>query len=432
MDTTNAPKDTTNAPKERIFSRYQVFIIAILALLQFTVILDFMVLNPLSEILMRKWDISAAQFGFVVSGYAFSAGISGVLAAGFADKFDRKKMLLVFYTGFITGTYLCALAPNYHMLLIARIVTGLFGGVISAIGMAIVADLFRTETRGRVMGFIQMAFALSQIVGIPVGWEMAIRFEWHAPFWMIAGMGTVMGILIAVYMKPITAHLNKRTEKNAFTHLWHTLQNRRYRLAFGTMVLMATGGYMLMPFGNAFSIHNMGIHPEDIGILFIAVGIANLISSPFIGKFTDKLGRGNVFYAGSVITMIMVVILTNRGITPLWLAIVINSIMMVGVFGRMIPVQAIMTSMPSLQDRGAFMSINASIQQLAGGLAAVLAGQIIHKTGTGYLEHYDTLGYVIVGASVITIFMIFLLTRQIASEKPEAVAPQPGNTVPAH
>lgn len=423
--------DTTTAPKERIFSRYQVFVIAILALLQFTVILDFMVLNPLSEILMRKWDISASQFGFVVSGYAFSAGISGVLAAGFADKFDRKKMLMVFYTGFIIGTYLCALAPNYHMLLIARIVTGLFGGVISAIGMAIVADLFRPETRGRVMGFIQMAFALSQIVGIPLGWELAIRFEWHAPFWMIGVMGTIMGVLIAMYMKPITGHLSKKTEKNAFRHLWDTLQNRRYTLAFGTMVLMATGGYMLMPFGNAFSIHNMGIHPDDIKILFVAVGIVNLVSAPFIGRFTDKLGRVNVFYAASMLTLVMVVIFTHRGITPLWLAIIINGFMMVGVFGRMIPVQAIMTSMPAMQDRGAFMSINASIQQLAGGLAAVLAGQIIHKTPSGYLEHYDTLGFVIVGALVITTIMIYLLNRQISAEKTGAT-PQPENVMAAH
>ncbi|MGN7721243.1 MFS transporter [Chitinophaga sp. 22620] len=424
--------DTINAPKERIFTRYQVFVIAILALLQFTVILDFMVLNPLSEILMRKWDISAAQFGLVVSGYAFSAGISGVLAAGFADKFDRKKMLLLFYTGFILGTYLCALAPNYQMLLAARIVTGLFGGVISAIGMAIVADLFMPETRGRVMGFIQMAFALSQIVGIPVGWELAIRFEWHAPFWMIGVLGTLMGILIAVYMRPITEHLTKRTEKNAFKHLWDTLRNRRYFLAFGTMVLMATGGYMLMPFGNAFSIHNMGIHPEQITFLFMAVGLANLVSAPFIGRFTDKLGRVNVFYAASLLTLVMVVILTHRGITPLWLAIIINSIMMIGVFGRMIPVNAIMTSMPSMQDRGAFMSINASIQQLAGGLASVLAGQIIHKTGTGYLEHYDTLGFVIVGALIITTIMITLLNRQISAEKTSAAVTPPENVAAAH
>lgn len=154
---------------ERGFSRYQTRLVALLALAQFTVILDFIIMSPLGAILMPALNITAAQFGVAVSAYAFSAGISGILAAGFADRFDRKRLLLFFYAGFTVGTTLCALAPNYHLLLLGRIVTGLFGGVIGSIVLAIVTDLFALHLRGRVMGFVQTAFAASQVLGIPVG-----------------------------------------------------------------------------------------------------------------------------------------------------------------------------------------------------------------------------------------------------------------------
>src|SRR5215467_3383012 len=150
---------------ERGFSRYQSGLVALLALVQFTIILDFIIMSPLGAILMPALNISAAQFGVAVSAYAFSAGISGVLAAGFADRFDRKRLLLFFYAGFTLGTMLCAIAPNYHVLLIGRIVTGLFGGVIGSVVLAIITDLFALQLRGRAMGFLQTAFAASQVLG---------------------------------------------------------------------------------------------------------------------------------------------------------------------------------------------------------------------------------------------------------------------------
>src|ERR1700755_2260155 len=143
---------------QKVFTGYETFVIAIISILQFTVILDFMVMAPLGAQLIRILKISPSQFGWVVSAYAFSAGISGILAAGFADKFDRKKMLLFFYSGFIVGTVLCGVAPDYHFLLIARMVTGIFGGVLFSVNMAIITDLFPLEKRGRVMGFVQMSF----------------------------------------------------------------------------------------------------------------------------------------------------------------------------------------------------------------------------------------------------------------------------------
>src|SRR5688572_8301930 len=209
--------------KEKIFTRYEVFVIAILAFLQFTVVLDFMVLSPLGAILMPELAIKPAQFGMVVSAYAFSAGASGFLAAGFADRFDRKRLLLFFYAGFILGTILCALADNYHDLLIARIITGVFGGVLSSISFAIITDIFKMEVRGRVMGFVQMSFASSQVLGIPIGLYLANEFGWHSPFTMIVVVCIAVGVLIVIYMKPIDAHLKIPATRNPFQHFTKTI-----------------------------------------------------------------------------------------------------------------------------------------------------------------------------------------------------------------
>ena len=213
-----------------------------------------MVLSPLGAILIPSLKITTSQFGLVVSAYAFSAGASGLLAAGFADQFDRKKFLLFFYIGFLIGTLFCAIAPTYELLLAARIVTGIFGGVIGSVSFAIITDLFKLEVRGRVMGFVQIAFAASQVLGLPIGLLLANRFEWHAPFWMIVIFGVVLGIVILIYMKPVTQHLAAdKKNQNAYMHLYSNLSNKFYIRAYLSTILLATGGFMLMPFGSAFS-----------------------------------------------------------------------------------------------------------------------------------------------------------------------------------
>src|SRR6187551_1098054 len=203
-------------PEKVKFTQYQVLVIILLALTQFTVILDFMVMSPLGDMLMKSMGLTTGQFGFAVSAYAFSAGISGLLTAGFADRFDRKKLLLFFYAGFIAGTAWCGLATSFESLLLARIVTGLFGGVIGSIVLAIATDLFAPQMRGRVMGFIQTAFAASQILGIPIGIWLSNRWDWQVPFLALAALGLTAGLLIAVYMKPVADHLKAPQQHSAF------------------------------------------------------------------------------------------------------------------------------------------------------------------------------------------------------------------------
>ncbi|SEI97550.1 Predicted arabinose efflux permease, MFS family [Dyadobacter sp. SG02] len=404
------------------FTGYEKFIIALLATLQFTVVLDFMVLSPLGYILLDKLSITTSQFGLVVSAYAFSAGGSGLLTAGFADKFDRKKLLLFFYVGFLVGTLFCGIAPTYHLLLAARVFTGIFGGVIGSISFAIITDLFEIDVRGRVMGFVQMAFASSQVLGIPIGLYLANKFNWHAPFLMIVGLGLIVGVLIVTQMKPIDAHLKNPRKGNAFQHLAKTLARPDYLQGFAATALLATGGFMLMPFGTAFGVHNLGIAEASLPTLYMVTGISMLVFSPMIGKLSDKTGKYKVFLMGSTVTCIMTLIYCNLSVTPLWIIIGLNVLLFVGITGRMISASALMTAVPDPADRGAYMGINSSIQQIAGGLASLLAGFIVSETSTGFIENYPLLGDVVVFAVIVTALLMYRIHKYVAV-KLAAVAP---------
>jgi predicted MFS family arabinose efflux permease len=360
----------TNPQKEKVFTPYQILMIVVLTFIQFTVILDFMVLSPLGAILMPELKINPAQFGLVVSAYAFSAGISGLLAAGFADKFDRKKLLLFFYTGFLIGTAFCASASTYEELLVARIVTGIFGGVLASIAFAIITDVFKMEVRGRVMGFIQTAFAASQILGLPIGLYLANHLGWHSTFWMIVILGIIAGIIMLIKIQPINEHLKIKSDRNPFHHLYITLTNTFYLRAFLGTTLLATGGFMLMPFGSDYSINNLGLTRDQLPYLYGITGVFSILFAPLSGKMSDKYGQFQVFVVGTVISIAMVGIYCNIGITPLWICIALNVVLFAGITARMISSSSLITAIPQPQDRGAFMSINSSVQQISGGVAA--------------------------------------------------------------
>ncbi len=404
---------SNSVTKEKLFTGYEIFVIAILSILQFTVILDFMVLSPLGAMLLPQLHITTGQFGLVVSAYAFSAGASGILAAGFADKFDRKKILIFFYVGFLIGTVLCAIAPDYTFLLIARIVTGIFGGVIGSVSFAIITDLFRFEVRGRVMAFAQMGFALSQILGLPIGLMLANEFGWHSPFWMIAIFGLILGGVIVVYMKPVTGHLKLKSDRNPFEHLIKTFSVPDYVKAYLSTTLLATGGFMLMPFGSAFSTNNLGLTLKQLPMVYLIVGLCTVPAAPLIGKLSDSMGKFKVFVWGTLLSCLMVAIYTPMGITPVWVVIVISGVMFVGITSRMITSSALMSAVPEPQDRGAFMSINASVQQISGGIASAIAGMIVFQAPDGILHRYDILGYVVIGTMIITIGMMFWIDKHI-------------------
>lgn len=405
------------------FTGYQKFAIFALAITMFTVVLDFMVMSPLGDILMKSLNIKPAHFGLAVSAYAFSAGISGLLTAGFADRYDRKKLLLFFYTGFIVGTLLCGVANTYPLLVGARIITGLFGGVIGSISMAIVADLFDLQHRGRVMGFMQMGFGASQVLGIPIGLYLANIWGWHAPFLWVGIMAIIVAILIAIKLKPLTKHLAVQQDKSALKHLMHTLSKKDYRIGFSATALLSIGGFMMMPFGSAFAINNLHITQRQLPLLFMVAGLSTLIIMPLVGKLSDRVDKFKIFVAASIWMAVVVIIYTNLVVTPLWLVMVFNVLMMCGIMSRMVPSSALITAVPVLQDRGAFMSINSSLQQIAGGVAAAFAGLIVvQKDKFSPLEHYNTLGYIIVGISAVSAFLLYRVSNLVKTRAKQTKA----------
>ncbi len=368
----------------------------------------------MGDMLMKSLALKPAQFGYAVSAYALSAGVSGLLTAGFADSFDRKKLLLFFYIGFIVGTFLCSISDSYVMLLAARIVTGLFGGVIGSVAMAIITDLFDIHHRGRVMGYVQMGLGGSQVLGIPISLALANAWGWRVPFLMVAVMAVVIALLIFFKLRPVTQHLEKQTDRKAISHLLHTFTNKHYRIGFITTAFLSIGGYMMMPFGTAFAVNNLGISQNQLPWLFGISGIATLTMLPLIGRLSDRIDKYKLFAVAAVWMMIVVLFYTKLSISPLWVAIAFNVLMMIGILGRMVPAGALTTGLPEMADRGAFMSINSSLQQIAGGVAAACAGMIVvQKDKFSPLENYDLLGYVMVVITIISMVLMYLVSEAV-------------------
>jgi predicted MFS family arabinose efflux permease len=394
------------------FSSYQILVITILALTQFTVVLDFMVMSPLGDKLMKAMQLTTQQFGIAMFSYAFSAGISGFLTAGFADSFDRKKLLLFFYIGFIVGTLFCGLANTYSLLIAARVFTGLFGGVIGSISMAIVSDLFTLEQRGRVMGFMQMGFGASQVLGIPISLYIANRWGWQSPFFMIVVLAFIIWVVLTVKLKPITKHLEVKNKDNALKHLIHTISQKNYRIGFLATALMSLGGFMIMPWGSVYAINNLHVTEAQLPLLFMISGVATLVIMPIIGKLSDKINKFKLFTIASAWMIMVVLIYANLVPVPFWIVVVLNVLMMMGVMARMIPSVALVSALPELRDRGAFMSINSSLQQLAGGIAAAIGGMIVvQKDNFSPIEHYDTLALVVAIFVGICVYILSLVSK---------------------
>lgn len=408
------------------FTRYETWVILLLTLTQFTVILDFMIMSPLGDMIMKTLKLSTQQFGWCVSGYAFSAGISGLLTAGFADKYDRKKLLLFFYCGFILGTFFCAWSHTYEQLLVARIVTGLFGGVIGSVSMAIVTDLFTLQQRGRVMGFVQMGFGASQVLGLPIGLYIANHFGWDAPFLLAAIIAVIVFAMIIVQMKAVAEHLKIVKEHSPIKHLWRTFTSKSYRWGFMATALMSIGGFMMMPFASAFAINNLKVTTDQLPIMYTVSGVTSLLVMPVIGKFADKMDKLKLFSIATIWTLVVTVIYTNLSVTPLWFILILNVLMMMGVLSRMIPSTALVSGLPEMTDRGAFMSINSSLQQIAGGVAAAIGGLVIvQHSKTSPLQHYNWVGYITVVVGVLSILLLRIVHKKVMKKNQDGKEDKP-------
>jgi len=401
------------------FTGYQKIVLAVLALLQFTVILDFMVISPIGYILTKDLHITTKEFGLVVSSYIFSAATFGIISAGFIDKYDRKKVLLFFFSGFIIGTLFCALANSYHTLLAARIITGIFGGVTASTTMTIVSDLFAPNQRGRAMSTVQMAFAASQILGIPLGLFIANHLDWHYTFFMIVLLSIIILFVIILKLKPVTEHLKTRTDKNPLLHLWHTLKNKHHRIGFSATVILGMG-MMMQPFISIFLVNNIHLTNDDVPVIFMVTGASAFFIMPLVGKLSDKYDKFKIFLIGSIATIIIVPFYTHLPVVPLWAVLILNVTMFAVIMSRMGPYQALNSMIAQPANRGAYMSISSSLQQMAGGLGIVIASGIVFQaTPESSLENFPALGYVVVGFAVFAIYLVSRVNKIVKANAAE-------------
>ncbi|WP_276345543.1 MFS transporter [Daejeonella sp. JGW-45] len=386
----------------------------LLAALNFTHILDFMIMMPLGNYLMPYFDISPQQFSMLVASYTFSAGIAGFLAAFFVDNFDRKKVLLFGYIGFLIGTLCCALSPTFEFLLISRIVAGLFGGLIGAQVLSIVADLIPYERRGIAMGIIMAAFSVASVFGVPFGLYIANLFNWHGPFFFVAGLGAVLVPFLMRFLPKMDGHLTTETARiNPFVLIREVARDKDQLLALGFTASLMLGHFMIIPFLNPFMEFNMGFSKFQTPMLYMAGGIATLITSPLIGRLADKVGKHKVYFIMAVTSIFPIALITNLPPMPFYLVLCVSGFWFVVSSGRTIPAQAMVSNVVSPERRGSFMSFNSSVQQIFVGLASVLAGLIVVKNPDNSIQNYEVTGYISILITLLTLIFVFRLDTRL-------------------
>lgn len=401
-------------PKEKI-------ILLLLTLLNFTHIMDFMIMMPLGNYLMPYFDISSQQFSMLVAAYTFSAGISGFAAAFFVDGYDRKKVLMFAYAGFLIGTLCCAISPAYEVLLVSRIVAGLFGGLIGAQVLSIVADIVPYERRAAAMGMIMAAFSAASIFGVPFGLYIANLFNWHAPFFFVVILGVLLVPFLIKFLPKMNSHLlEKNYQKISSAQLLGDVfrnSSQLYALALTAFLMM--GHFMIIPFINPFMEFNMGFTKTQTPIIYMVGGVLTLVTSPLIGRLADKMGKYKLFVILVLAGVPLIALITNLPAIPFYFVLCITGLWFVISTGRFIPAQAMVSNVVPPERRGSFMSFNSSVQQLFVGLASVLAGFIVVKMPDNKIEHYEITGYLSIAIILFSIFIATMLNKRLKEKNIE-------------
>ncbi|MDZ4796505.1 MAG: MFS transporter [Bacteroidota bacterium] len=389
-------------------SKQERIILSLLAALNFTHILDFMIMMPLGNYL----NVSAMQFSILVASYSISAFFSGLAISMFIDRFDRKKSLLFAYMGFVLGTIACGFAPTYGLLLAARIMAGLFGGIIGAQVLSIVADMFSYERRGRAMGAVMGGFAAATILGVPLSLYLTNIFkqDWHVPFLLIGSLGIVLIPLIIRFIPSMTSHIQKETTQQSPFEVLQTnckLPAQRSALIFSGLLMM--GHFLIIPFINPYLEYNKGISKDLTPIIYLVGGIASLLAAIYLGRLADKKGKLLVFSLSVFFSLFMVIIITQMPNVPFSIILLFFAIWFIVATGRIVTAQAMISEVVKPELRGSFMSINGSAQQLGSGLAALFAGAIVFTEKSGKIHNYNWVGYL----SIFVLLLSLLFGRKI-------------------
>ncbi len=378
----------------------------VLAAIQFTNIVDFMIMMPLGPQLMRLFEISPQQFSFLVSAYTFSAGIVGFLAAFFIDRFDRRKALLVVYTGFVLGTLACALAPGYWALISARIVTGAFGGMLGALVMSVIGDAIPMERRATAMGLVTASFSAASVFGVPFGLFIASVSSWHAPFLFLAAIGVLILAGIWFWMPVMTGHIQSAANKPSPLVLVKSVAgSANLRLALLLMMMIMLGSFTVTPFISPYMVANVGFSERELTYIYLFGGFFTIFTSPWIGRLSDRHGTKKIYTIFGLLTLVPLLLITNLPQTPIVVVLLITTTFFIVSGGRMIPSQAMIAGAVDPAKRGAFMSFNSSVQQLSTAVASVIAGFIVTKNEAGQLLNFQYVGIFAALMCVLSIFV---------------------------
>jgi predicted MFS family arabinose efflux permease len=397
-------------------------LLALLAAVQFTTVLDFLIVLPLGPQYMELMHISPSQFGLIVSSYAISAGISGIAAGFFLDLFDRKRALLALFGGFMIGTLFCALAPGYQLLVLARALAGAFGGVTGALILAVIGDVVPEHRRGAAVGLVMSAFSIASIGGVPLGLYLAATFNWHVPFFALAGLSAIILAAAAWLLPPMRDHIAQTREEHPAARVWAVLIERDHQMAFVFMAALTCAGGLIFPYIATYMVANTGMTQKQLPFIYLAGGTCTFASMNLIGRWSDRAGKPRVFWIMSCCATLPILLFTNLHRVPLAAGIAVTTLLMVCMSGRFVPAMAMVTASVKARYRGGFMSANSSVQQFSLGLAAYVSGLIMGQTPQGELTHFPVIGLL----SVLCIFAGIALSRYLKS----AVEDQPVPTAP--
>jgi multidrug resistance protein len=376
-----------------------------LAFVQFTNVMDFMIMMPLSPLFTAEFGISPKQFGFLVASYSISAGIISFASAFFVDRFDRRKVMLFSYAFFVLGTFACGLSPTYEMLLGARIFTGLFGGVLSAVLLSVVGDVVPYERRASAMGIVMGGFAAASILGIPIGSFVATHFSWHVPFYAIGVMGVLVMIGIVMLIPTMTGHIAEAKKRNAWKNIAEILSSSNRLRALLLMTLLMLGHFSIIAYMPKYMVNNVGITKEQVSLIYLAGGLCSIVVLRVVGKLSDKFGSFKVFAVLSVCALIPIFLITNLPKEGIAIVLVVTSTLFIFGGSRGVPCNTLITATAEAHQRGGFLSLNAATQQLAAGVATFLGGALISSgvNDTDPITNYHHVGWLAAAASLIAI-----------------------------
>lgn len=391
-----------------------------LAAVQFTNIMDFMIMMPMAPMLRETFHISPTEFGALVSAYSISAGVSGLFAAFWVDRLDRKKTLIAVYLGFLIGTFICALSPSYWFFMIARGLTGVFGGVLGSTVLAIVGDAIPQERRATAMGIVMMAFSMAAAWGVPFGLFLSTQFSWHIPFFVVVGLGLPILYTLLRFVPNLTQHLEHyNPDKNAFRHFWEVVKDTNHLFAYALIFCLVMGQFSIVPYISQYLVSNLSFPKDQLFYIYLVGGTGTMLSNPWIGRIADKYGKLKIFTIMVLLSFLPFLAMTHLWTSEIFTVLLVGLLFFVFASGRIIPASAMATAATLPQNRGTFMSIYSFTQQISSGLASFIGGLIVVEMPDGHWEHYNYIGYLAVIMGLLSIY----LARQLKTHSEKLIIP---------